>query len=105
MHVARYPQVKCRSTLNALNQIQVLGLLPVAVCQYLRDHYLLFRRLEHFLQIFEDQQLHAVPETPMEQQILARRLFGEGAQAETLQQSVETGMREISKIRRQYLQP
>jgi len=105
MSLGCYPQLMCRSTLNALNQIQVLGLLPISVCQYLRDHYLLFRRLEHFLQIFEDQQLHAMPENPLEQQILARRLFGEGAQVETLQHAVDDGMLQISQMRRQYLVP
>jgi [glutamine synthetase] adenylyltransferase / [glutamine synthetase]-adenylyl-L-tyrosine phosphorylase len=105
MALATYPKVLCRSTLQALNRIQGLGLLPVTVCQFLRDHYLLFRRLEHFLQIFEDQQVHAVPNNLLEQQVLARRLFGDGADVETLHKTVEEGMRCISQMRRQYLVP
>ena len=105
MGLSMYPQLRCRATLNALSQIQSLGLLPIHVCQYLKDHYILFRRLEHFLQIFEDQQVHAMPVNPLEQQVLARRLFGEGADSESLHLAIEAGMTQISAMRRQYLVP
>lgn len=105
MGLSMYPQLRCRATLDALNQIQILGLLPMVVCQYLKDHYMLFRRLEHFLQIFEDQQVHAMPVNPLEQQVLARRLFGEGADSEGLHLAIEEGMSQISQLRRQYLVP
>ena len=71
----------------------------------MKDHYILFRRLEHFLQIFEDQQVHAMPVNPLEQQVLARRLFGEGADSESLHLAIEAGMTQISAMRRQYLVP
>ena len=105
MGLSLYPKLRCRATLQALNQIQILGILPIHVCQYLKDHYVLFRRLEHFLQVFEDQQVHALPVNPMEQHVLARRLFGDGAEAETLQQAIEEGMTQISEMRRRYLVP
>jgi glutamate-ammonia-ligase adenylyltransferase len=50
----------------------------------LENDYLFFRRVEHFLQIYEDRQVHRLPRDPVELRALARRMLGSGATAEGL---------------------
>jgi glutamate-ammonia-ligase adenylyltransferase len=42
----------------------------------LRRDYLFLRRIEHYLQIFEDRQTHTLPRDTLELQALSRRMLG-----------------------------
>ena len=49
----------------ALDELQSLGILDTDRCQTLRDTYDYLRRLEHRLQVLDDQQTHNLPDDPI----------------------------------------
>ncbi|TFH04419.1 MAG: hypothetical protein E4H09_03650, partial [Spirochaetales bacterium] len=44
------------------------------VAQEMTEYYALLRRVEHFLQLYDDRQVHALPSDPAARELLARRL-------------------------------
>lgn len=75
-HAHRYPALIEANTIKTLELLQRHAILQSDVTEALRSDYVWLRRLEHYLQIFEDRQIHALPETTEEQTALARRIFG-----------------------------
>jgi len=76
MHIRDYPSLWIRGTLNALDHLRHLGIVPAKLALTVRDIYLLFRRLEHFLQLLDDQQTHTLPTHEVALTALAKRLLG-----------------------------
>jgi len=75
------------------------GALPANAGDELREDYVFLRRVEHCLQIFEDRQVHALPEDAEELAALARRMMGVEATAEAFQ----ARLAEVSgRVRRNY---
>jgi glutamate-ammonia-ligase adenylyltransferase len=71
------------NTVAALEGLRAAGLLPPAEAEGLKRDYLFLRRIEHYLQIFEDRQTHTLPSEPAELAALARRTLGTEATAES----------------------
>ncbi|MEW6668422.1 MAG: glutamate-ammonia-ligase adenylyltransferase [Thermodesulfobacteriota bacterium] len=70
---------------NTLTSLDLLGearILPAARVEVVKQDYLFLRRVEHYLQILEDRQVHALPRDPVEVEALAKRVLGVGATAE-----------------------
>ena len=88
VHLPRSPQLRCGNTLQALERLQQAGLLAAATAGQLRDDYLFLRRIEHFLQVLEDRQVHALPTAPAALTALARRTLGAGATAAAFEATV-----------------
>lgn len=78
-HLLQHPQLACGNTVLALERLQQAGVLSAGSAAQLREDYLFLRRLEHFLQVFEDRQVHALPGSDAALQALARRMLGAGA--------------------------
>ncbi|HEY0181051.1 MAG TPA: bifunctional [glutamate--ammonia ligase]-adenylyl-L-tyrosine phosphorylase/[glutamate--ammonia-ligase] adenylyltransferase [Dokdonella sp.] len=57
----REPTLRARGLLPALAACEQLGFVPAARAQTLRAAYLFLRRLENRVQMFADQQTHAIP--------------------------------------------
>ena len=76
------PAVLDGNTLAALEGLRTAGILPAAEAEGLKRDYLFLRRIEHYLQIFEDRQTHTLPAEPAELDALARRTLGAEAGAE-----------------------
>ncbi len=74
LHAGSAPSLYTGSTLTALDAIEKLGLLEEATCRSLRKDYVFLRRIEHFLQIMEDRQVHAIPDDMVYRRALERRL-------------------------------
>jgi glutamate-ammonia-ligase adenylyltransferase len=75
----------CRGgTLGSLEALAATGIIDGTEARGLEDDYLCFRRIEHFLQVYEDRQVHRLPREPVELRALARRMLGTGATAEGL---------------------
>ena len=68
----------------ALEALGAAGLLPRETAEQLSSDYLFLRRIEHFLQIYEDRQTHSLPSDPAQLRALARLMLGTGATAEQL---------------------
>lgn len=69
------------NTLAALTLLGRYNLLPVETVEQLASDYEFLRRVEHCLQIFEDQQVHVLPESEEERHALAKRVLGFNATA------------------------
>ena len=57
----REPTLRARGLLPALSACEQLGFIPTARAQRLREAYRFLRRLENRVQMFADQQAHAIP--------------------------------------------
>ncbi len=76
LHAHEYPQLLSGNTLGALTILGELGLLPADVTAEIADDYLFLRRVEHFLQLYEDRQVHTLPSDPEQMESLSRRILG-----------------------------
>ncbi len=84
VHAHERPEVLQPGTLPALKALGAAGVLPGEEVEQLSSDYLFLRRMEHFLQIYEDRQTHALPSDPAQLRALARLLLGGGATADEL---------------------
>jgi len=76
IHGGRIPSLLEGNTLNALELLGKENVLPEPVASALKEDYLFLRRVEHYLQVLEDRQIHAIPKDKRELKALARRLLG-----------------------------
>ncbi|CAK7043784.1 bifunctional [glutamate--ammonia ligase]-adenylyl-L-tyrosine phosphorylase/[glutamate--ammonia-ligase] adenylyltransferase [Saezia sanguinis] len=58
----QYPEIRTRSTLQALDRLRDAGLLSAERASQLQQAYIFLRRLEHRIQYLDDQQTHILPE-------------------------------------------
>jgi len=82
VHLKEHPELLEGNTLEAIDRLAKAGVPPGAQRGRLRDDYALLRRVEHYLQILEDRQTHALPSDPRQLAALAKRTLGEHATAE-----------------------
>jgi glutamate-ammonia-ligase adenylyltransferase len=73
-HGRRLGALHARGTLLALKALREAQLLPEAEADVLRRAYLFLRDVENKLQMVEDAQVHALPRSPEDLRLLARRL-------------------------------
>ena len=73
VNAGRKPQLRGRNSLNMLTQLQADGLLTGEDHQRLRDAYRFLRRVEHGIQIIQEQQTHSLPQDERDLLVLARR--------------------------------
>ena len=85
------PQLLTGNTLEGLAALKKHGLLPADTADRLQSAYVFLRRVEHFLQILEDRQVHRIPDNPELRTALARRVqlatSGEGDFFERLEET------------------
>ena len=53
--------IRTSNTLNAIDQLQKNNLLNQKETEYFRSSYILYRRIEHYLQLMNDSQTHVIP--------------------------------------------
>jgi glutamate-ammonia-ligase adenylyltransferase len=81
LHAPEHPGLLTGNTVEAIGALGQAGVLEPAAAERLRDDYLFLRRIEHYLQILEDRQIHALPEEEPQLRALARRVLGVEARA------------------------
>lgn len=74
IHAGEYPDILVGNTFTAIGCLEEAGLLDEETADEVREDYESLRRLEHFLQIYEDRQVHSIPTGIPQRQALARRL-------------------------------
>lgn len=74
IHAAQHSELLQGNTLEALRTIRTLEILSPEVIEELEQDYLFLRRLEHFLQIFQDRQVHSLPKDKEGYRALANRM-------------------------------
>jgi glutamate-ammonia-ligase adenylyltransferase len=100
IHAPGRPQLLNGNTLGALEAIRAEGILSDAVAGQLREDYLFLRKIEHYLQILEDRQIHALPKDLLELEALAKRILGIEGNASRFLQEVEEC---CSRVRQAYV--
>ena len=70
------PRFRARPTLEILSLIEKRGILPTGEVRALKDAYVYLRRLEHRIQIWEDQQTHYLPDDESARTRLAQSMGG-----------------------------
>jgi glutamate-ammonia-ligase adenylyltransferase len=83
-HAHDHPRLLCGGTLPALKALAEEGILAKEISDQLAQDYIFLRRVEHFLQIYEDRQTHSLPRDPAQLRALARLMLGSGAGSEQL---------------------
>ncbi len=84
----RSPRILTGNTIEGLPALAAAGLLSAAKTEELLADYLFLRRIEHFLQLFDDRQIHAVPQGQRERGALARRIEGRNGQPEPFMERI-----------------
>ncbi len=87
------------NTVTALDLLAGSEILPQEVATGLKDDYLFLRRVEHYLQIMEDRQIHAIPGEKEEVIALAKRILGVESTAEEFIAALKAC---LSRIRERY---
>ncbi|MBN1558019.1 MAG: bifunctional [glutamate--ammonia ligase]-adenylyl-L-tyrosine phosphorylase/[glutamate--ammonia-ligase] adenylyltransferase, partial [Lentisphaerae bacterium] len=93
------PDLLTGHTLEALRRLARKGRLDPGVADSLAEDYSFLRRTEHFLQILEDRQIHALPRDAAQLTALARRVLGPETTREQFAQNVDAAQR---RTREQY---
>ncbi|HET9485369.1 MAG TPA: bifunctional [glutamate--ammonia ligase]-adenylyl-L-tyrosine phosphorylase/[glutamate--ammonia-ligase] adenylyltransferase, partial [Xanthomonadales bacterium] len=74
----REPALRTPSLLGALGMLEHLGLVRLSAAKRLREAYRFLRRLENRLQMLRDEQVHAVPASPLDRARIAGALGHRG---------------------------
>jgi glutamate-ammonia-ligase adenylyltransferase len=98
LHAGDHPELLQGNTLAALETLHRVGILPASVAEQLRHDYLFLRLVEHYLQILEDRQIHAVPDDHAERTALARRVLGPGEEGESFMEKLEACTRRVREM-------
>jgi [glutamine synthetase] adenylyltransferase / [glutamine synthetase]-adenylyl-L-tyrosine phosphorylase len=103
IHIREYPGLYERNTLKALAELGKTGILPRSAVNTLQADYIFLRRVEHFLQIYEDRQVHSLPGNPAELGSLARKISGPGSDPKEFLHAVEECLARVRGYYETYL--
>jgi glutamate-ammonia-ligase adenylyltransferase len=103
IHAFERPAVLRGGTLEALDALAACGVIPQETAGELSEDYLFLRRVEHFLQIYEDRQTHSLPRDPAEVHALARRMLGSRATAAQFRDELARRFDRVREICTRYL--
>jgi glutamate-ammonia-ligase adenylyltransferase len=81
IHANRHPSLLTGNTIEALRRLHAEGLISTDDAALLGQRYIYFRRVEHFLQLLHDIQVHHLPSDEAALKALARRVQGPGSDA------------------------
>ena len=89
------PSLLHPNTLIALELLREAGIIPGKAALSLKEAYLFLREVEHYLQILEDRQVHAVPIERGELTALAKRVLGIDGNAEAFSEKLNSCLFEV----------
>ncbi len=98
-----YPELLEGNTVNALNLLKDLSILPDRIVDTLMEDYFFLRKIEHYLQILEDRQIHALPSDHDQLTALARRVLGPESSATIFMDRVEKCLKRVREAYMTYL--
>ncbi len=104
IHAKERPGLLEGNTVAALEAIAAAGILPRETTEQLAGDYLFLRRVEHFLQIYEDRQTHSLPRDPGQMLALARRMLGSGATVEQFRAKLAKRFERVRESYRRFAQ-
>ena len=77
------PRFRVRPTLEVLSLIGQRGILPLEEIEALQSAYVFLRRLEHRIQVWDDQQTHYLPDDELARSRLATSMADRGLEGES----------------------
>jgi [glutamine synthetase] adenylyltransferase / [glutamine synthetase]-adenylyl-L-tyrosine phosphorylase len=86
------------NTLLALDVLLEAGILEKNIVGQLKEDYLFLRRIEHFLQILEDRQIHVLPRDPAELDVLSKKVLGPDATATAFLDGLNHRFKRINEL-------
>ncbi|MFW6292788.1 MAG: glutamate-ammonia-ligase adenylyltransferase [Spirochaetota bacterium] len=95
IHSPDHPEALTGHTLTAIERLAKAGVISTESARTLADDYRRLRRVEHYLQIYEDRQIHALPGSGLDRTALARRLDGPDANDASLTEDLNVRRRRI----------
>lgn len=98
-----HPDLVTGNTLQALAILEATGVLPSREVEELRDDYRFLRRVEHFLQLFEDRQTHTLPGDGASLTALARRVYGTGREPAGFMEEIDSRRERVRRYYRRYI--
>jgi glutamate-ammonia-ligase adenylyltransferase len=105
VHAPGRPELLEAGTLAALAALSAAGVLDPARARQLSAHYLFLRRVEHFLQIYEDRQTHRLPRDPAQLAALARLMHGSAATTEQFLEELARRREEVQAAWKSFASP
>jgi len=88
------------NTLEALRALKEEGIIDEKLTMQLSEDYIFIRRVEHYLQLLEDQQIHALPQDKAELSALAKRMSGPDCQVDQFLKDIN---HRLKRVRDAYL--
>ena len=88
-------QLQTTGTLRVLQALSKIGMIPGQDAALLKEAYLFLRRVEHHLQLRDEQQTHTLPSSIEQQQTLARSLGYKNLDAEKARQQFMSELKDV----------
>ena len=104
INIAAYPQLIEGNTLKALDRLTEARILEPITAKTLASDYIFMRRLEHFLQLYEDRQVHSLPRNPELLEAVAKRIMGINTTSEQFLDTLQSYRKRIRDAYDNYLQ-
>ena len=92
------PRFRVRPTLEVLELIGQRKILPFDDVLALQDAYIFLRRLEHRIQVWDDQQTHYLPDDQEARARLAQSMFGENAEVQTFLEELDQHQNKVAQL-------
>jgi glutamate-ammonia-ligase adenylyltransferase len=88
INARQFPGLLIGNTLSAIEALHDVGILRKEKAQQMIFDYLFLRKIEHFLQIYEDVQTHSLPDDIHDRETLAKRVLGKNASINDFEQQL-----------------
>jgi glutamate-ammonia-ligase adenylyltransferase len=92
------PRFRLRPTMEVLDLIKQCGILPANDVESLQAAYVCLRRLEHRIQVWDDQQTHYLPEDEEARLRLAISMQGQHAQVNTFMTELDRHQNNVAQL-------
>ena len=92
------PRFRVRPSLEVLELIKQCGILPAHEVEVLQAAYVYLRRLEHRIQVWDDQQTHYLPEDGAARSRLAISMQGQNSQVDTFMAELERHQNNVAQL-------
>ncbi len=92
------PRFRVRPSLEVLDLIKQCGILPAHEVEALQAAYVYLRRLEHRIQVWDDQQTHYLPEDGAARSRLAISMQGQNSRVDTFMAELERHQNNVAQL-------
>lgn len=98
LYASQFPDILTPSTLEAMKKLDGKKILPGETIRLLESDYIVFRRIEHFLQIYDDRQTHTLPASQQELTALSKRLVQNGRKPDDIFLQIEESVNRVREL-------